>query len=117
MAMGEAGVTVTPLGLANAYRRLVSTSLFPGLRGAVEYGTAQLAKVDGLEVAGKTGTTPSPGRMSTHAWFAGYAPAERPKVIVVVFAEEGKGGVTAAPVAGEILRGWSRKNTAADERR
>ncbi|MCC6588892.1 MAG: hypothetical protein IT168_19505 [Bryobacterales bacterium] len=106
-ALGESGVTTTPLALAKAYRRIAKEGPIPGLRGAVEFGTAQLAAVPGLSVAGKTGTTASPGRMSTSAWFAGYAPAEKPKVVVVVFVEEGKGGATAAPVAAEVLRKWA----------
>lgn len=118
MALGEDGVTVTPLALAKAYRRLAQSAaadstidpdLAEGLLGAVEYGTAQLAAVPDLRVAGKTGTTASPNRMTTQAWFAGYAPADRPKVVVVVFADQGKGGATAAPEAAQILKQWRQR--------
>jgi cell division protein FtsI/penicillin-binding protein 2 len=107
-ALGEAGVNTTPLNLAKAYRRLVRERLYPGLREAVEFGSGQLAAVEGLAVAGKTGTTATASRLSTHGWFAGYAPASKPEVVVVVFVEQGKGGATAAPVAGELLGRWWR---------
>jgi penicillin-binding protein 2 len=38
--------------------------------------------------------------MRNHAWFASYAPAERPELVVVVFVEHGgQGSRAAAPVA------------------
>ena len=97
VALGEFGVTTTPMDLARAYARLGVT---PGLREAVEVGTAQRAAVKGLAVAGKTGTTRG------HAWFAGYAPADKPAVAVVVLTEEGTGGASAAPEAAKVLEAW-----------
>lgn len=107
-ALGEAGVMTTPLALGKAYRRLARESPLEGLRNAVEFGSGQLAAVEGLDVAGKTGTTAAANRLSTHAWFVGYAPAQKPEVVVVVFVEQGKGGATAAPIAAELLRKWAR---------
>jgi cell division protein FtsI/penicillin-binding protein 2 len=97
VALGEFGVTTTPLDLARAYARLGSE---PGLREAVEAGTAQQAAVAGLAVAGKTGTTRG------FAWFAGYAPADKPQVAVVVLVNEGTGGNAAAPEAAKVLKQW-----------
>ena len=68
VALGEFGITTTPMDLARAYARLATVGV-PGLREAVDGGTAQRAAVPGLTVAGKTGTT------KRYAWFAGYAPA------------------------------------------
>jgi cell division protein FtsI/penicillin-binding protein 2 len=48
-------------------------------------------------VAGKTGTCSGVG------WFASYAPADRPEVVVVVFVQGGNGHV-ASGVAGRIYR-------------
>lgn len=107
-ALGEAGVSITPLALGKAYRRLARESPMEGLRDAVEFGSGQLAAVEGLEVAGKTGTTAAANRLSTHAWFVGYAPARKPEVVVVVFVEQGKGGATAAPIAAELLKKWAQ---------
>ena len=53
-----------------------------------ENGTGKRAKLNGVSVAGKTGTAENPhGR--THAWFAGFAPLDNPVICVVVFLEHG----------------------------
>ena len=115
MAIGEDGVQVTPLGLAGAYRRLALRlkkndaavkPVLEGLSGSVQFGTGQLAKTDGVFVAGKTGTSPAADRLRTNAWFAGFAPADRPEIVVVVFLEQGTGGADAAPIAGRIFAAY-----------
>ena len=75
---------------------------------AVE-GTGKRAKVEGVIVAGKTGTAENPsGR--THAWFAGFAPYNNPKVCLVVFLEHGgKGGLGAAETARGIFEEAMKK--------
>jgi penicillin-binding protein A len=83
-----------------------------GLVECVESGTCQAAAVPGVRVAGKTGTaTALDGSGATHAWFVGFAPADHPKIELVVFLERGTGAHTAAPMAGAILRRYfaSRK--------
>ncbi len=67
-------------------------------------GTGRLAKTPGVHVAGKTGTAQS-GQDKTHAWFVGYAPAENPKVALVVFLENGgRGGIAAAKIASAVFQ-------------
>jgi cell division protein FtsI (penicillin-binding protein 3) len=102
-------------------RRILSEDTARTLRGilrqVVERGTGKRAKPDGYTAAGKTGTaqqigpsgTYEPGR--TAAWFAGFAPADDPRIVVVVVLEQPQGtwgGVVAAPVfraiAQEVLR-------------
>jgi cell division protein FtsI/penicillin-binding protein 2 len=73
-----------------------------GFKQCVESGTCQGAAVPGVEVAGKTGTATAHG--GSHAWFVGYAPADKPEVALVVFLERGTGGADAAPLAGQILK-------------
>lgn len=64
-----------------------------------EGGTGRRARVEGLAVAGKTGTAET-GLGRTHAWFTGFAPYGDPKICIVVFLEHGgKGGLTAAEMA------------------
>jgi len=85
------------------------------LRGVVDHdgGTGRLARIPGVAVAGKTGTSqkvdPGTGRYSAKARvasFAGFVPADVPRfVIVVVIDEPSKspyGGLVAAPVFREI---------------
>lgn len=68
-----------------------------------ESGTGRLARLPGVKVAGKTGTAQVPNGFP-HAWFCGYAPANKPKIGLVVFLEHGgKGGLQAARLAGEML--------------
>ena len=65
-----------------------------GMRQAVSWsrGTATLAAVDGVAVAGKTGTAEfgpdlGGGHYAEHGWFAGFAPADNPEVAIIVFVE------------------------------
>ena len=81
------------------------------LSGVVnEGGTGGAARIPGVEVAGKTGTAQSVNKSDAakgqdHAWFASFAPAQDPEVVVVVLVERGgKGGQVAAPIAHQIYQ-------------
>lgn len=116
-ALGEAGIRVTPAAVAMAYLRLAAVGarawmapVMGGLEDAVAFGTAQRARVAGLKVAGKTGSVRAADGAHL-AWFAGFAPAGRPKYVVTVMLQGLSGGADAAPVAGRILEaawrhGW-----------
>src|SRR2546430_12380908 len=74
-----------------------------GMRAVVERGSGYGARVEGLPMAGKTGSAENP-RGKPHAWFAGYAPVGEPRIVVVAFVEHGfRGGISAAPVARAVL--------------
>jgi penicillin-binding protein A len=76
-----------------------------GLEESVRSGMGHPAAVEGLRIAGKTGTaTALDGSGATQAWFVGYAPADAPEIAVVVFVNRGTGRGTAAPLAGQIFR-------------
>lgn len=86
----------------------VVRTMHEGLRAVVDGGTGRAAAVPGLAIAGKTGSSENP-RGIPHAWFAGYAPAEAPALVVVVFIEHGwRGGVRAAPIARAIFAAASQ---------
>jgi len=69
----------------------------------VNSGTGTAAALKGVQVAGKTGTAEVADN-TPHAWFAGFAPAEDPKVAVVVLVENGgSGGSVAAPIAKQVI--------------
>jgi cell division protein FtsI/penicillin-binding protein 2 len=105
-ALGERGIEVTAVELLGAYRKLalekrtgvnaLDSPVFAGLEESVSYGMAHAAFVDGMKVAGKTGTAASRTSAATHGFFAGYAPAEKPEIVIVVFVEQGHGGDAAA---------------------
>ena len=81
------------------------------LSGVVnEGGTGAASRIPGILVAGKTGTAQSVAKSDSskgqdHAWFASFAPADDPQVVVVVLVERGgKGGQVAAPIARQIYQ-------------
>jgi len=70
---------------------------------AVNKGIGKKARVKGISVAGKTGTS---GERSAgfNGWFIGFAPAENPQIAIAVIAENsGTGMDVAAPIAGQII--------------
>lgn len=94
------------------------------LKGVVNEpgGTGQNAKLSGVEVCGKTGTSQVLGLpenekarrrkvlgafQKDHALFASYAPAQAPEIAIAVILENaGGGGAVAAPVARRILSAY-----------
>ena len=78
------------------------------MENVVSKGTGKNAYVAGYHVAGKTGTSEKIGKEGAYiASFAGFAPANNPKIAILVAIDEPTGahggGVVAAPIAGEIL--------------
>jgi peptidoglycan glycosyltransferase len=121
-----AGTFVTSTSVARDVRRMMI--------GVVKSGTGQSAAIPGVVVAGKTGTaelgtsssacagsseTEKQGEeesqsgegcqstsdpKNTDAWFASFAPALSPRIVVgVLLVADGAGGDTAAPVARQVL--------------
>jgi len=66
-------------------------------------GTGALARIPGVNSAGKTGTAENP-HGKDHAWYVGFAPYENPKIAIAVLLENsGFGGTKAAPMAGLVM--------------
>lgn len=119
-AIGEWDISVTPLELVRAYRDLALLSqntsdaklaalLFEGLQESVAYGMAHAAQpASPMRVAGKTGTAPADEGPWTHGWFAGYAPASNPEIVLVVFLEKGHGS-DAAALASKIFAAFAEE--------
>ncbi len=97
-----------------------------GLLGVVEgkRGTARNVRIEGITVAGKTGTAQVvrlaqykglqeqeiPYEYRDHAWFTCYAPADHPKIAVTVLVEHGlHGGSGAGPIARVVLKKYFEK--------
>jgi penicillin-binding protein 2 len=86
-----------------------------GMRNVVAAGTGFRARLQSVEVCGKTGSaqvvtrarlerTPNARELGPHGWFIAFAPADRPRIALAVLVEHGgSGGVAAAPVARRIL--------------
>ena len=78
-----------------------------GMRMVVGHhrGTARSIALDEVAIAGKTGTAEAGGGLPDHAWFAGYVPADHPRVAFVVVLEHGgSGGRAAGPLARELVQ-------------
>lgn len=74
------------------------------MRFAVTHGSGSGANIDGLSVAGKTGTAQNP-RGEDHSWFIGFAPSDHARLAFAVIIEHGGYGSEAAvPVAAGLLR-------------
>ena len=85
----------------------------------VAFGTGMAAQVPGVEIAGKTGTAeltdtttpstnpnapPPSSPQNTDAWFVGYGPVGKPRIVVAaLFPAQGAGGATAAPAVQQVL--------------
>lgn len=90
-----------------------------GLINVVNGGTGWRAKVNGITIAGKTGTAQvtsiqtaknlkAKGEFSAdlkdHAWFVAFAPAEDPQIVLSILVENGGfGGEVCAPIAKELI--------------
>ncbi|MBX3015440.1 MAG: penicillin-binding protein 2 [Caldilineaceae bacterium] len=89
-------------------------------------GTAPASRVEGVEIAGKTGTAEfcevvpkeddpeeldcrrdKDDNLPTHAWYAAYAPYENPEIAVVAFVYDGgEGSATTVPIVQKILEAY-----------
>jgi penicillin-binding protein 2 len=94
------------------------TPVVDGMELAVNGGpgsTARIAKINNINVCGKTGTAENP-HGEDHSIFIAFAPKDNPKIALAVYVEnEGFGGTWAAPIAslliekyltGEVKRRW-----------
>jgi len=117
-ALGDRGIEVTPIELLEAYRQLAlrkrsgelgaDTPVFKGLEDSVAFGMAHAADIDGMTIGGKTGTAASADTPRTHGFFVGYAPAEKPEIVLVVLLEQGR-GMDAAAVAQPVFAAFARE--------
>jgi len=78
--------------------------LHTGLAAVVTRGTGVGTQLPGLTVAGKTGTAEA-SHGKPYAWFAAYAPTDRPRLVVVAMVENaGFGAENALPVVKQVLQ-------------
>lgn len=133
LSIGQGELSVTPLQMARAYAAIARGGGLPRPRIArdepveieplelrpttleavrkglydcthVRGGTAYDSGLRRFGAAGKTGSAQRHDRQHPHAWFAGYLPHDAPRWVIVVLAEDAKGGGghIAAPLAAKI---------------
>ncbi|CAH0212445.1 MULTISPECIES: penicillin-binding transpeptidase domain-containing protein [unclassified Microbacterium] len=88
----------------------VADDVTAAMVASVTDGAAQGARIDGVEVAGKTGTAEHEPDDPYTLWFTGFAPADNPQIAVAVVVEDGggmgqsgSGDTLAAPIAKKII--------------
>lgn len=88
-----------------AMKPATAAALNTMMQRVVNAGTATSAALEGIQVAGKTGTAER-GDGTNLAWFVAFAPADDPKVAVAVVIEDTQstGGEAAAPIAAEVIK-------------
>jgi cell division protein FtsI/penicillin-binding protein 2 len=91
------------LGYSQEYLAGVRSSLRAVVFG--DRGTARDTGLAAFDVAGKTGTAEVDStRDLNHAWFAGYAPVDKPRIAFAVYAElVPLHGKDVAPIARQLL--------------
>ena len=100
---------IKPKKIRRVISEKTSRQMMEILKFVVENGTGKKAAIDGFEVAGKTGTaqkyiaeTQSYSKTEFISSFIGYAPADNPRLAILVMIDNPKGhhwgGVVAAPV-------------------
>ncbi len=108
--------TNKPDSIRRAFSRETARTLRPAFEQVVDSGTAKQAQIQGLRVAGKTGTARKtiggryqPGKY--RASFVGFFPADDPAVAMIVVMDEPTssiyGGAVAAPVFQRIATRWA----------
>jgi peptidoglycan glycosyltransferase len=95
-----------PEEMSQAVSPEVAGQLTDMMISVVNNGTGKRARIDGVQVAGKTGTAENAGQ--DHSWFIGFAPADNPKIAVAVFVRNGgkTGGDISAPVAKAVIQAY-----------
>lgn len=94
-ANGERSFVPLPVKLKQAIDKDTAAREIEIMQGVVTEGTGGKAAIDGVSVAGKTGTHER-GDGEDDSWFVGLAPAKDPKVVVAVAIERGESGAGAA---------------------
>lgn len=107
------------------HMELIHQGMFEVVQG--KKGTARKVAIEGLNIAGKTGTAQVvkvakyrglkeediPYKYRDHAWFTCYAPAEDPEIAVTVLVEHGlHGGSQAGPIARAVLAKYFERQLA-----
>ena len=102
---GDMVRSADPAALARMFDSGIAADLLTMMEAVVATGTGTAAQVDGLTVAGKTGTAEGSG--GPHAWFIAVAGHDHPEIAIAVVVEgAGSGGRVAAPLARQVLEAW-----------
>ncbi|WP_337040352.1 peptidoglycan D,D-transpeptidase FtsI family protein [Emticicia sp. 17c] len=81
-----------------------------GMYDVVEHGTGRVARLEGIEVCGKTGTSQNK-KGGDHSLFIAFAPRVNPKIAIAVVVENGIWGArAAAPIASLLIEKYLKRD-------
>jgi peptidoglycan glycosyltransferase len=101
---------LSPTSLGNPVSAATAQAVTQMMVSSVATGAATNARIEGVDVAGKTGTAQNGVNDPYTLWFTGFAPAKDPKVAVAVVIENGGGlgqngygNLLAAPIGKKVM--------------
>ncbi|HEV7622554.1 MAG TPA: penicillin-binding protein 2 [Amnibacterium sp.] len=101
---------MTPQQLSQPVSSATANAVTDMMVSSVATGAATNGRINGVDVAGKTGTAQNGANDPYTLWFTGFAPAKSPKVAVAVVIENGGGlgqtgygNLVAAPIAKKVM--------------
>jgi peptidoglycan glycosyltransferase len=104
---GKVVKTISPESAGQIISSDIANTMKNMMKSVVDYGTGTQASLNGIQVAGKTGTADNEemgAGSPPHSWFIGFAPYDDPQVAVAVIVENGgQGGVLAASIASQVI--------------
>lgn len=91
-------------------------SVIYGMEDVIAHGTGKGAKMEGIDVCGKTGTAQNRGRVNgkvvdlkDHSVFVAFAPRDNPRIAIAVIVENaGTGAMFAVPIANLMMEKYLR---------
>ncbi|MEA2309194.1 MAG: penicillin-binding protein [Thermoleophilaceae bacterium] len=94
-----------PTERATVMSRQAASQLAAMMSKVVEEGTGTAAALQGIQVAGKTGTAEVVNGATNQAWFIAFAPVRDPRIAIAATVERtsGQGGTVAAPIAKRVM--------------
>ena len=102
--------SLQPTVFSQAMSQATAATMTQLMVASVSNGAGSNARIDGVDVAGKTGTAENGEGDPYTLWFTGFAPANDPQVVVAVVVENGGGlgqssfgNAIAAPIAKSVL--------------
>jgi penicillin-binding protein 2 len=82
-------------------------------------GTGAAARCPGIEISGKTGTaqvvsqelqqSAKSSEFKNTAWFVGYAPADKPEIVVAALVQRGEHSAVAVPIVRDVIKAYFDK--------
>ena len=82
-------------------------------------GTGSAAQTPGIEISGKTGTaqvvsqtleqSANSSEFKSTAWFVGYAPPDKPEIVVAALVQRGEHSAVAVPIVRDVIKAYFDK--------